>query len=294
MSAAALQAHLASCATTVCRAWAVTRRDGVVLGFTDHDAPLAFEGISFVASSGMSARAVEQTTGLSVDNSEAVGVLSDPAIREADIKAGRFDGAAVRAWSVNWANVEERRLVFRGSLGEIERAGGAFRAELRGLAEALNQPSGRVYQRHCGAVLGSAGCGVDLTDPGFWIEADVISIERGTGFRLASESGHSDGWFTRGAIEILTGAGAGDVGLIKRDRQVAEVRLIETWDVLSAGLAPGDRVRLVAGCDKRGETCKVKFSNYSRFQGFPDIPGEDWLVSYPTRAGGNSGGSLRS
>jgi uncharacterized phage protein (TIGR02218 family) len=293
MNASAFQAHLATCATTVCRAWAVTRRDGVVLGFTDHDAALAFEGITFLASSGMTARAVEQTTGLSVDNSEAVGMLSDPAIREADIKAGRFDGAAVRAWSVNWANVEERRLVFRGSLGEIERAGQAFRAELRGLAEALNQPSGRVYQRHCGAVLGDAACGVDLTDPAYWVEADVISIERGTGFRLANTSGHSDGWFTRGPIEVLTGASAGDVGLIKRDRQVAEVRVIETWDVLSAGLAAGDRVRLVAGCDKRGETCKVKFSNYNQFQGFPDLPGEDWLVSYPTRSGGNTGGSLR-
>ena len=48
MSADALQAHLATCATTVCRAWAVTRNDGVVLGFTDHDAPLAFEGIGFL------------------------------------------------------------------------------------------------------------------------------------------------------------------------------------------------------------------------------------------------------
>jgi len=294
MSTAALQAHLASCTTTVCRAWAVTRADGVVFGFTDHDAPLAFEGLTFSASSGMTARALEQTTGLAVDNSEAVGALSDPAIREVDIKAGRFDGARVRAWSVNWANVDERRLVFRGSLGEIERSGQSFRAELRGLAEALNQPSGRVYQRHCGAVLGDGACGVDLDDPGFWIEADVISIERGAVLRLSSQSGHADGWFARGPIEVLTGAGAGDRGLVKRDRQEAEVRLIEVWDVLSAGLAPGDRVRLVAGCDKRGDTCQVKFSNYSRFQGFPDIPGEDWLVSYPTRAGGNSGGSLRS
>ena len=294
MSAAALQAHLETCATTVCRAWAVTRSDGVVLGFTDHDGPLSFEGITFSASSGMTARALEQTTGLAVDNSEAVGILSDPAIRETDIKAGRFDGAAVRAWSVNWANVEERRLIFRGSLGEIERQGQAFRAELRGLAEALNQAGGRVYQRSCGAVLGDAACGVDVTDPSYWLEAEVLSIERGTLLRLASQSGHVDGWFLRGPVEVLTGAGAGDRGLIKRDAQVAEVRTVEVWDVLSAGLAPGDRVRLVAGCDKRGETCRIKFSNYNNFQGFPDIPGEDWLVSYPTRNGTNSGGSLRS
>ena len=294
MSAAALAAHMKTGSTTVCRAWAVTRSDGTVLGFTDHDAGLSFDGITFSASSGMSARALEQTTGLAVDNTEAVGVLSDPAIREVDIQAGRFDGAEVRAWTVNWADVSERKLVFRGSLGEIERSGLAFRAELRGLAEALNQPSGRVYQRHCGAVLGDASCGVDLDDPAYQLDADVISIERGTVLRLASIGGAVNGWFTRGPVSVLSGAGAGSLGVIKRDRQDAEVRVIEVWDVLSAGLAPGDRVRLRAGCDKRSETCRVKFGNYSAFQGFPDIPGEDWLVSYPTSAGSNSGGSRRS
>ncbi len=33
----ALQAKLDSGVTTLCRCWIVTRRDGVVLGFTDHD-----------------------------------------------------------------------------------------------------------------------------------------------------------------------------------------------------------------------------------------------------------------
>ena len=293
MSADALGAHLRTCATTVCSAWAVTRRDGVILGFTDHDAPLTFEGIAFSAASGMTARALEQTTGLAVDNSEAVGILSDPAIREADIQAGRYDGAEVRAWSVNWANVEERRLTFRGSLGEIERAGQSFRAELRGLAEALNQPGGRVYQRHCTAVLGDAACGVATDDPANFLDADVISLVGGTELRLSGQSGFADGWFTHGPVTVLTGAGAGDLGVIKRDRQEAEVRVVEVWDVLSASLAPGDRVRLVAGCDKRTATCRIKFNNYSNFQGFPDIPGEDWLVSYPTSAGGNLGGSRR-
>ena len=31
---------------TIARAWAVTRRDGLVLGFTDHDRMLAFGGIT--------------------------------------------------------------------------------------------------------------------------------------------------------------------------------------------------------------------------------------------------------
>ena len=82
MSSAALYAHLATGATTLCRVWILTRKDGVVMGFTDHDRDLSVEGIACRADAGLSARALQQTTGLSVDNSEAVGALSDASIAE--------------------------------------------------------------------------------------------------------------------------------------------------------------------------------------------------------------------
>ena len=84
-----LLGHLATGTTTVCRAWAVTRTDGLVLGFTDHDRALQFEGITFKADSGLTGKALLQSSGLSVDNTEAMGALSDAAISEADILAGR-------------------------------------------------------------------------------------------------------------------------------------------------------------------------------------------------------------
>lgn len=284
--------HVAGKVTTICRAWAVTRKDGVVMGFTDHDRPLSFDGIDFGASSGMTARAVEQTTGLAVDNTEAVGALSDAAIREEDVRAGLFDGARVRAWKVNWQNPSERRLIFRGRLGEIDRLGKEFRAELRGLTDLLNQPQGRVYQRPCAAVLGDNECKFDTGLSGFSVEADVISVNGGAEFRLPGQSGLAEGWFQRGRLTVLTGSATGTIGVIKRDREVAGLRIVELWEVLSSGFAPGDRVRLEAGCDKRAETCRTKFGNFLNFRGFPDIPGEDWLVSYPVRNGENDGGSL--
>ena len=170
---AELQAHLSTGITTVCRCWSVVRRDGEVFGFTDHDMALSFEGISFKADTGLTARALQQTSGLSVDNSEALGALSDLSITEADIAAGRFDGAEVRAWLVNWADLGQRALQFRGSIGELQRSGGAFQAELRGLTEALNQPQGRVYQKPCTAVLGDKDCRFAFDVPGYVAELAV-------------------------------------------------------------------------------------------------------------------------
>ncbi|MEM6385776.1 MAG: DUF2163 domain-containing protein [Pseudomonadota bacterium] len=287
-----LAAHLTTGTTTVCRAWAVTRKDGVTLGFTDHDNTLSFEGIDFAASSGLTARSVEQTTGLAVDNSEALGALSHASIREEDVRAGLFDGAEVRNWLVNWADVEARTLIFRGTLGEVERQGVQFRAELRGLAEAINQPQGRVYQKPCGAVLGDDGCRFNTLTPGYFVEVTVQAMEGRTVVIVPGQPGFENEWFLRGRLTVLTGQAAGQIAVVKRDRETDEGRVIELWESLAGSLVPGDDVRIEAGCDKRAATCRGKFNNLNNFRGFPNIPGEDWLVSYPVRNGVNDGGKL--
>lgn len=290
---AGLKAHLATGATSVCHAWRIARGDGVVMGFTDHDRELRFDGVVFRADSGLSALALQQGTGLSVDNTEAVGALSDGAIRETDIEAGRFDGAELTAWLVNWAAVDERQVVFRGTLGEIRRAGGAFRAELRGLTEALNRPAGRVYQKPCPAVLGDGACKVDLSQPGYVAERLVEAVENGQKFTFDALAGFDFGWFQRGRLTVLSGAAAGLVGTVKRDRFLEGGRVVELWEPLRAPIVAGDIVRLEAGCDKRFETCRLKFDNVLNFRGFPDIPGEDWQMALPVRSGETSGGSRR-
>ncbi len=290
---AGLEAHLASGATGVCRCWKLVRSDGVSFGFTDHDKPLEFDGVSFRPETGLSAAALMQTTGLSVDNTEAVGALSDDAITEADIAAGRYDGAAIEAWLVQWDSPENRALQFRGSLGEVTRVNGSFTAELRGLAERLNTPTGRVYQRGCSAVLGDAACRFDFAAPGYVTEVVVASVDEGRVIRVAGLDGFEPRWFERGRCEVLNGEAAGLVGAIKIDRPEATFRRIELWDRLRAGLRAGDVLRLTAGCDKRMETCRLKFANLLNFQGFPDIPGEDWMVAHPSRLSARDGGSRR-
>ncbi|MDF1716413.1 MAG: DUF2163 domain-containing protein [Antarcticimicrobium sp.] len=289
----AFRAHVESGVTTLCRCLALTRSDGVQMGFTDHDRTLTFDGITFRAETGLSAQAVQQATGLAVDNTEAIGALSDAGLRDEEIEAGRFDGAEVRAWLVNWADVSVRWLQFRGTLGEIRRGGGAFHADLRGLTQALNRPLGRIYQTACTAVLGDGGCRFDLTTPGYAEERAVEGVEGARVFRWNDLSGFEPGWFARGRLEVLSGAAAGLWGGIKRDETDAEGREIALWEPLRAKIAPGDLLRLEAGCDKRMETCRLKFNNLRNFQGFPDIPGEDWVVSVPKSTSPNTGGSLR-
>jgi uncharacterized phage protein (TIGR02218 family) len=291
--AAALTAHLGRGITTVCRCWALTRRDGLVMGFTDHDRALMFDGIAFRPGTGMSARAVEESTGLAVNNTEAFGALSDEGLTEAEIEAGRYDGARLRAWVVNRQDVAERLEVFAGSLGDIRRAGGAFEAELRGLTDALNVPLGRVYQKRCSAVLGDRDCTFDLDTPGYVSERPAEQVEDARVFHFAQMGGFAGDWFRHGVIRVQSGAAAGLSGLIKRDRMEGAGRVIEIWHPLGAPVAMGDALRIEAGCDKAMATCQFKFANLLNFQGFPDIPGDDWVITDPTKSPRLDGGSRR-
>ncbi|MEM6636089.1 MAG: DUF2163 domain-containing protein [Pseudomonadota bacterium] len=284
------RAHLASGSTTVARAWDVTRRDGAVLGFTDHDRDLAFDDLTYTAQTGLSAQTMSQSTGLAVDNAEALGILNSEQVREEDIRAGRYDGAEVRAWLVNWQDTAQRMLRFRGRIGEVVQAGPGFRADLRGMTEALNEGRGFAYQHVCSAVLGDGRCKFDLGQGGFSTELPIIEQEDRRIFRLGPMADFVAGWFERGRLVVLDGAAAGLPGVIKFDAQRAEGREIELWEALGAEVKAGDRVRLEAGCDKRAETCKAKFGNFLNFRGFPTIPGEDWLTAYPVRGKANDGG----
>ena len=272
---------------TLARAWSVQRCDGLRLGFTDHDAALHFDGLWFRPDSGLTARALLQASGLAVDNTEAEGALCDDAITEPDLMAGRWDGAQLQLWQVDWRDVTVRRLIFRGSLGEVTRISGAFRAELRGLTEGLNAPQGRVYHPRCSAILGDRACGLDMTAEHLSHDA-VLEREAGGRLRFAGFPGFDPGWFDHGLLVVLDGPAQGLEVTIKNDLALPDGgREIEPWTMPTIAPRPGDRIRLQAGCDKRARTCRRKFDNFLNFRGFPHLPAEDWLMA--PQAGGRNG-----
>ncbi|HZT50243.1 MAG TPA: DUF2163 domain-containing protein, partial [Hyphomicrobiaceae bacterium] len=85
-----LQAHLDTGATTLAWCWRVTRRDGVRLGFTDHDRDLVFDGTTFAAATGFTATEIKDAVGLAVDNLEVESALSSSSLNEDDLAAGLF------------------------------------------------------------------------------------------------------------------------------------------------------------------------------------------------------------
>lgn len=274
---ATLQASLDSGVTTLARCWTLTRRDGAVLGFTDHDAPLDLDGIRHEPRSGLTASALETAAGLAPDNTQVLGALTSKRIADADIERGLYDGAEVDLYLVDWQRPQDRVLLFRGSLGETSRGPLAFSAELRGMAAALDQPTGRAFLRQCDAELGDARCGLQIAP----VAASVDAVSA-TGEIVASglPQGHA-----RGLLTWTSGANTGSRQTV-RDQSGARLGL---WSPPAAPIAPGDTFEVTPGCDKTFATCRDRFANAINFRGFPHIPGDDFATSYPNRGEGTDG-----
>ncbi|MEM8987903.1 MAG: DUF2163 domain-containing protein [Pseudomonadota bacterium] len=285
----ALTAHLQSGATTMCSCWKVTRKDGVVFGFTDHDRDISFDGVAYEAASGATGSAEETSSDLSVDNMSILGALSSSSLTPDALDAGVFDDATVEVFRVNWESTDQRYLARKGSIGEVRRDRNGYAAEVRGLAHYLDQSVGRRYQRGCDAVLGDGRCGVDLSAAAYRGVGAVTSVIDSRRFSVSGLDGFATDWFSRGRLVWTSGANANVDMDVKAHAKGAGVS-ITLWRPMSADVAVGDAFVVTAGCDKLFATCRDKFSNTVNFRGFHMMPGNDFAQSYPNRGDALDGG----
>lgn len=286
-----LAAHLAQDATTVCHAWRVTRRSGAVLGFTDHDHDIEFGGTTYLAASGFEASDWETAGGLAASSGEVAGALSSEAIRETDIAAGKYDGARVEVFLVNWAAPAQHMRLRVAEIGEVTRSDGVFRAELRGLSHKLDQSRGRIYARRCDAQFGDDRCGKNAGSASYRGSGTVETADVG---RMTVE-GIGDfpaGFFRYGWLRFTSGPNSGVRVDVEGHRKNGGKVQIDFWQPMAAAPNAGNTFEITAGCDKSFETCRRKFDNHRNFRGFPHMPGADFSYSYADGETMHDGGPL--
>lgn len=287
-----LKVKLDARATTFCHCWRLARGDGQVLGFTDHDCDLSFNGVTFLANTGLTASQSDSAVGFSSGKGEADGALSSDSLTETDLVNGRYDNACVETWLVDWTNIEDRLLLDVATIGEVRRGEFSFSAELRSSAHLFDQTQGKSYQRCCTANIGDAACGLDLS-LGRYQTGGVINSASGGVVSITADSGFASGFLAGGRLTFRSGSNAGGVLEIKSHRQHGLRSELTFWAPPSADDIVGCSVELTAGCDKSPETCRDKFANIVNFRGFPHMPGNDKVVSYPSsRSAAMDGGSF--
>lgn len=270
----ALAAHVAGEATTLCRCWSLTRRDGAVLGFTDHDRDLSFGGTVFRANAGLEAAEAGSELGFATGGGEVLGALAASGLNEQDLSRGLYDDARVALWLVNWADPSQRTLLETGFVGEVKRSDANFTAEVRGLGKAFDEERGRLYTASCSADLGDARCGVTPSAS----VGTVAATDGRLSITAPALSGYGDGYLSGGRLVFTAGANAGFATEIRSHRADGGAVVLHLWQAAPQPIAIGDGFTAQAGCDKRFNTCRNKFANGVNFRGFPHLPGNDFII----------------
>lgn len=269
---AALAAHRLG-TTTLAQCWLVTRADGQVYAFTNLDRDVEYEGRTYVAADGFTASAVEGAANLSVRNMEVSGPLASSALNDADVVAGRWDGALVEVFEVNYLDPTMGRMILaKGQLGSLSTGDLTFKAEQRSLEQKLQQPVGRVCAPTCDATLGDARCGINLV--ALEVSGTVTASTSRRAFS-ASAMAHPADYFGGGVVVWDTGLNAGlSMEVLAFDAGAFDLALRMPYDI-----AVGDTFTASPGCRKRrDEDCRDKFANVVNFRGFPDLPGNNRIL----------------
>jgi uncharacterized phage protein (TIGR02218 family) len=262
-----LQQHITKEVTTLANCWKLKLKNGKALGFTNHVSDIEYEGIKYFAASGFDSSSIASSSDLAVDNLEIEGILDNYLITEADILAGIYDFAEIEMFMVNYNDLTQGKIYLkRGWFGEITLKNGKFLAEIRGLAQKFNQVIGNLYSPTCRANFCDKKCKlqeINYTDYG-----SVTEVMNEKSFKDKSRQEPS-GYYTQGKIIFLDGRNKGIEMEIKEHIN----SIITTVLPLSFKIKIGDKYKIIAGCDKTFETCRIKFNNVLNFRGEPHIPG---------------------
>ncbi len=270
---AALQQELVALAFC----WRLERRDGVAIGLTSHDRDLLVDGFSYRAAPGLVPSAITRGIGLEVEAMDVQGALSHDAIREEDLRAGRWDGAALWLHLTEWTEPGELWLeLMRGELGTIEQQGESFSVELRGPAALLQAQVAPETSPGCRARLGDRACRVDMAARRQLVEVTEMAGE----VAIVTGGGLAAGAYAFGTLRWMDGANGGLIQSILANDEGS----ITLADVPPLVVEEGARALLIEGCDKRLETCCARFANVINFRGEPYLPGSDLLTRYPGAA----------
>lgn len=257
--------------------WELTRQDATVFRFTDHNHPITLDGEDFTPVGGFDSSARQKIHGLGTRNAEFRGMLTSAAITNEDLRAGLYRGAEVVEslvdWRYPWMDVLRQAHYV---VGEVSFNGQTWVAQISGFRNRLQVPVGKVTSRNCGYELGGTECGVTIAS---YTTNDAVVAFVTQRKSFTTTLAQADHYFRYGLLTWTSGANDGLSYEVKGYANTnGKITLVEStaFDIVA-----GDAFSVSAGCDRKWQTCRDKFSNILNFGGEPWIPGTDAVLKTP-------------
>ena len=265
----------------------ITRKDGVVIGFTTVDFDIIYGGITYSATTSLDITSIRQSVGTGIDNVDLTGAIDSSIITESDLYAGLYDNAQVRLMMCDYTDLSKGvAILLVGFIGQLTYEDGKFLAEFRSLMQRTTAKCGNITSQSCRVTkLGNSQCapggnfqnGLTISSYRFTRTLSAVSAD-GYSLTFSSDSSAS-GYYDYGRVWFTTGPASGQFFSreIKSHTLVSGQAVIVLQEAFPFSLVVGNSAVLEAGCDRLYTTCRNKFGNYYNFRGEPYIPGNDVL-----------------
>lgn len=239
-------------------AWSVqiTRAtDGVVVRYVSGSRDITLDGDAYEAAPGFTVSSITATLGFNVDTLELT-VLTSSDLEKADFYAGRWNNARVDFNQYNWANAAAGFIPWPSyRIANVKPIRGGFVLELRDLRQLWRQDYTLSTGKTCQNRLGDARCQVNLAS--FTVPFTVTGVTSRGVFTCSGLAQAAD-YFTEGSLTFDDGRYE-DLPLFIMDHATGGV--ITLGVQLIEDIVVGQTGTITAGCLKRREDCRDKFSN---------------------------------
>jgi len=280
----ALQAHLDTLTTTMCYLLKITPKKEAAFGVTSLDISITYDDgggeMEYQANPGLNQSALEANSGLEVNNSESMLLLTVDLTKQ-KILAGVLDYATFQVYRINWKDKSQGHYLKQSGTTGVVRTSNDLAGviELRSDSQILKQNFVELYSISCRATFGTQvgeemfPCYYDATS--LWSNGTVTAqgseTDRAFGVSPTPAATGPNGAlpFDYALIEFLTGNNAG----LTVETEAITGDLVGLRFAAAYPIEVGDTYRIRPDCRKRySEDCIGLYSNGENFRGEPWIP----------------------
>lgn len=266
----------------------ITRRDGFSLGFTSYDRDLLIDGKTYSAKNGLSIPQLENKSAIEVGNTNIEGLFEDDRITEIDLLGGRWNGATVRCFLVDYNRLPSSlsatpfQYVPLGGLYVIGSitidSGQKFTSEIRGIISLLTKDSGDTANRGCRYEFGDSRCTKNLTALTHALTITQVFPNSPLRFQVSTNGQGGNGYFNDGWVQFTSGEFS---YLPRQTIKTYTDNVIELWQPLPKLATIGTELLAVAGCSKvfYGDRSCTFYNNTANYGGEKDLAGTDRLLN---------------
>ncbi len=266
---------------TLTEIYEITFADGAIAYFTSHDKDIIYDANTYQAIP-ITRGPVRYHTNLQVDKVDIsfglVGVkigtkqLSIPEVIRRDF----IRNAHVKIYIIDYITLTDTKLIFEGWVtGKISHNAGIITVGVGSLLDKLKEKFPKlIYSEFCNHQLYNSYCG--LTKANYLVQdsAATNSDRQNIYSTVFAFSTQAEGYWDKGELKMTSGNNNGvSRSILKHYDGHIKLTLPFSEDIQIA-----DTFDVWPGCDKSGQTCDEKFSNYNNFFGFEYIPKPEVLI----------------